>query len=96
MAVHQIVHMIVMRYCLMAAVCSVLVFGAVCSAVVAAGAASRIRGADFQLVLIDVAFVYRVQMAIMNVVGMPAVQDRGVTALLSMLMRVVLVNFMLG
>lgn len=95
MAVDQIIHMIAMRYGLVTAIGPVLVFGAVRGAVVAAGAGARIRAARFELVLVYVTVVKRVQMAVVKIVGMPIVEDGGVATAGAVLMLVVLVNIML-
>ncbi|MGB8769367.1 MAG: hypothetical protein WCC92_07125 [Candidatus Korobacteraceae bacterium] len=54
-----------------------------------------IRGADRKLVLVDMAFVKRVQVTVMNVIGMPAVEDCRMTTVLAMVMLVVLMNLVL-
>jgi len=91
-SVYHVIHVIAVRNRLMAAVCTVLVVGAVRSAVVAFCAIGRVRGADLELVLVDVAFVKRVQVAVVKVIGMPVVENRGMTAARPMLMRMVLMN----
>jgi hypothetical protein len=61
---HQIVDMVAMWHCLVAAVRTVLVFRAVRTTVMALGAIGRVRGIDVQCVLVDMIIVERVQMAI--------------------------------
>jgi hypothetical protein len=61
---HQIVDMVAMWHCLVAAVRTVLVFRAVRTTVMALGAIGRVRGTDVQCVLVDMIIVERVQMAI--------------------------------
>jgi hypothetical protein len=94
-AVHHVVDMISMGNRIMAAVCAMLVLSAMCSAVVTACAVSWIRGADLQVVLVDVAFVQRVQVAVMDVIGVPVVKDRCMTTVRAVLVRVVLMNVVL-
>jgi hypothetical protein len=94
-SVHHVIHVIAMGNRLVAALCTVPVFGAVCTAVMTVGAVGRIPGADIQFVLVHMSLVKRVQMAVVNVIGVPVVQDRNMTAVLAMLMRVVLVSFVL-
>ena len=61
---HQIVDVVAMWHCLVAAVRTVLVFRAVRTTVMAFGAISRVCGIDVQCVLVDMTIVERVQMAI--------------------------------
>ena len=61
---HQIVDMVAMWHCLVAAVRTVLVFRAVRTTVMALGAICRVCGIDVQCVLVDMIIVERVQMAI--------------------------------
>lgn len=61
---HQIVDVVAMRHCLVAAVRTVLVFRAVRTTVVALGAIGGVCGIDVQCVLVDMTIVERVQMAI--------------------------------
>jgi hypothetical protein len=95
-SVNHVIHVIAVWNRLMAAVLTVLVIGAVRSAVVAFGAVDRIRGADLKLVLVDMAFVKRVQVTVVKVIGMTVVEDRCMTAARAMLMSMVLMNFMLN
>jgi hypothetical protein len=61
---HQIVDVVAMGHCLVAAVRTVLVFRAMRTTVVALGAIVRICGIDVQCVFVDMTIVDRVQMAI--------------------------------
>jgi hypothetical protein len=92
---HEIIHVIAVRNRFVAAVFTVLMLGTVCAAVVAVGAVSRIRGTDLKPVLVEMAFVTKVQVAIMNVIRMPLVVDGCMTTVRAMLMRVILMNFVL-
>jgi len=94
-SVDHVIDVIAMGNRLVAALCTVLVFGTVCTAVVTVGAVGRIRGADVEIMLVHMALVKRVQVAIVNVIGVPVVQDRRVTTVLTMLMRMVLMSFVL-
>ena len=62
---HQIVDVVAMRHCLVAAVRTVLVFRAVRTTVMALGAICWVCCTDVQCVLVDMTIVERVQMAIM-------------------------------
>ena len=61
---HQIVDVVAMGHCLVAAVRTVLVFRAVRTTVVTLGAIGGVGGIDVQCVLVDMTIVERVQMAI--------------------------------
>jgi len=94
-SVHHVIQVIAMGNRLVAALCTVPVFGAVCTAVMTVGALGRIGAADLEGMLVHMALVKRVQMAVVNVIGVPVVQDRNMTAVLAMPMRVVLMSFVL-
>jgi hypothetical protein len=94
-SVHHVIHVIAMGNRLVAALCTVPVFGAVCTAVVAVGAVGRIPGADIQFVLVHMSLVKGVQVAIVNVIGVSVVQDRRMTTVLAMLMRMAIMSFVL-
>ena len=64
-AAHQIVDVVAMWHCLVAAVRTVLVFRAMRTTVVALRAIGGVCGIDIQCVLVDMTIVERVQMAIM-------------------------------
>ena len=64
MAAHQVVDVVAMWHCLVAAVRTVLVFRAVRTTVMALGAVGRVCAVDVQCVLVDMTIVERVQMAI--------------------------------
>lgn len=94
-AIHKIVDVISVRDCLMAAVGAMLMLRAVSVTLVAVGTVGGIRGVHLELMLVDVAIVKRVQVSVMQVVGVVVVNDRGVAAILAVLMGVVLVNLVL-
>lgn len=94
--VDQIVDVISVRNCLMTAVGPMLVLWAVPVTDVTVRTVGRICGAYFELMLVDVAIVKRVEMSIMQVVGVVVVNDRSVAAILAMLMGVVLVDLVLS
>jgi hypothetical protein len=95
MSLDQVVNVVAVRNRLMTAVSTVLVVGTVTFAVVPFGAVRWIRGIDVELVLVDVVLVNRVQMSVMQVVGVVVVNDRSMAAVLAMLMGVILMNLML-
>ena len=92
---HQIIHVIAVGNRFVAAVFPMFVLGAVRTAVVALGAVTRIRGIDLKPVLVEMAFVTKVQVAVMNVIRMPLVVDRCMTTVRAMLMRVIFMNLVL-
>ena len=94
-SVYHVIHMIAMRNRVMATVCTVPVLGGVCLAVVTVGAVGRIPGADIQFVLVHMSLVKGVQVAIVNVIGVSVVQDRRMTTVLPMPMRMVIMSFVL-
>ncbi len=94
--VHEIVDVISVGNCLMAAVGTMLVLVAVPVTLVTVGAVGRIRGVYLELMLVDMAIVKRVQMSVMQVVGVVIVNDRSVAAIIAVLMGVVLVDLMLS
>jgi hypothetical protein len=94
-SVHHVIHVIAMGNRLVAALCTVPVFGAVCTAVMTVGAVGRIGAADLEGMLVHMALVKRVQVAIVNVIGVSVVQDRRMTTVLAMLMRMVIMGFVL-
>jgi hypothetical protein len=77
MAIDQVVHMIAVRHCFVSAVLAVLMSSTVACTIVTARAIRGIRRADLQSVLIDVALVDRVQVAIVEIVGVSVVDNRG-------------------
>jgi hypothetical protein len=93
MTIHEVVRMIAVRNGFMAAARAVLV-----TAHMAAGMSRstfcRIGGIHFQLMLVDMIAMDVVHMAIVKEALVPIVHDGGVAALISMLMRVSLMNFM--
>jgi hypothetical protein len=84
MPVHQIVHMVAVRDGLMAAAGAMLV-----TAPYFRRAAGRIAQINSDHMLVDVIVMHVVQMAVMQIVDVVFMADRGVTAVWAMLMRVV-------
>ncbi len=95
MAIHQIVDVVAVGNGLMAAVRTMLVRRIVSVALVPVGAIVWVCGVHFEFMLIDVTVVKRMQMAVMQVIGMVVVDDRGVAAVFAVLMRMVLVDLVL-
>ncbi len=95
MSVDQIVDVVSMRNGFVTAICAVLVRGIVSVALVSVGAIGGVRGVHFELVLIDVTLVKRMQMAVMQVIGMVVVNDSGVATVFAVHMCVVLVDLVL-
>lgn len=95
MTVHQIIDVVTMGDCLVTAICAMLVLGRMCVAVMTIGAICWIRCSDVELVLIDMPLVERVQMSVMEIIGVIVVDNRGVAAILAMLMRMIFVDLML-
>ena len=94
-SIHQAVDMISVRNSLMTAIGAMLVICIVSIAFVTAGAVGGIRGVDLELVLINVTVVERVKVSIVQVIGVVVVNNRGVAAILAVLMRMVLVDLVL-
>jgi hypothetical protein len=90
-SVHKVIGVIAMWNNLVAAVRTMFVLGVVRAALVAVGAFGGIAGVHLDLMLVDVALMQRVQMAIVEVIGMPVMKDRSVTTILAVLMRMVFV-----
>ncbi len=87
--VHQITGMIAVRNGFVAAAGAVNVVGRVAAADVAGGTTVRIRGRDFDgVVLNGPAVLLMMKMAVMQVVDVIAVLDGGVTAVLSVIVIV--------
>jgi hypothetical protein len=94
MTFHEIVRMIAVGNSFVAAARAVMVSGYVTAAGVSTTAFRRILGIYFQLVLVHVIAMHIVHVAIVKEALVPIVQESGVAALISMLMRVSLMNFM--
>jgi hypothetical protein len=92
-ASHEVVRMIAVGNRFMPAVWAVLVGGFVTAAGVSGTAFRRIVGSHFQLVLVHMIAVHIVHVAIVKETLMPIVHESRVAALIPMLMRVSLVNF---
>lgn len=80
MAVHQIIDVIAVGNRFMATAGSVDVIGGMGATGVIGRARRRIRFANGEHVLVNVSFMRRMQMAIVEVVDMAVVQDGGVSA----------------
>jgi len=73
MAIDQVVYVIAVGHCFVSAVAAVLMCSTVACTIVTARAIRRIRCVDLKPVFIDVALVERVQVAIVEVVGVSVV-----------------------
>ena len=94
MTSHEVVRMIAVGNSFMSAARAVPVGGVVTAAGVSSTAFRRIVGIHFQLVFVHMIAMHRVHVAIVKETLMPIVQESRVAALISMLMRVSLMNFM--
>jgi predicted ATPase len=92
MAVDQIVHVIAMRHGFVAAAGTVNVIGWMSATVVARRARRGIGCAHWDLVFVHMIAVRMMQVAIVQVVRVPIVLDRGVAAARAVLMIVVSVD----
>jgi hypothetical protein len=79
MAIHQIVHMIAVRYRFMAAVLAMHMALFVTATIVGGGARSRVRGGYPDHMLLDRRAVHVMKMATVQIVHMAFVNDAGVT-----------------
>jgi hypothetical protein len=95
MTVHQVIDVVAMRNRFMTAVRAMLVVGAVRVTLVSVGAGGRIRGTNLKRVFIDVTVMKRVQMSVMQVIGVIVVDDRCVAAVRAVLVGVVRVDLVL-
>ena len=91
---HEVVRMIAVGSSFMPTVRAVLVGRFVAAAGVSGTAFRWIVGSHFQLVLVHMIAMHIVHVAIVKETLMPIVHESRVAALISMLMRVSLVNFM--
>jgi hypothetical protein len=91
-AVHQVVHVIAMRHCLMPAGRTVMVVGGMIAAFMVRSTCVPIGPAYFQPVFVDVAAVDVMEMSIVKIVGMVVVFQRRVTAVGPMSMRMLFVD----
>ena len=91
-AVDEIVDMIAMRNCFVSAVWTVHMTGSVSRAAMIRRAGGGIRRADFQLAFIEVAFVRRMQVAIVQVVDVTIVLNRSMAAACAVDMIVIFVD----
>jgi len=94
MTLHEVVRMIAVGNSFVAAAGAVPVSGFVTAAGVSRSAFRWIFGSHFQLMLVHVISMHIVHVAIVQETLMPIVQDGRVATLISMLMRVSLMNFM--
>ena len=92
MPVHQVVHVIAVRHPLVSAAARVDVILGMAAAAVLGCAACLVRGTHRQDVIVNVIAVHVMEMPIVEVVGMVAVLDGGVTATGSMSVVVPLVD----
>ena len=95
MTLHHIVDVIAVRNCLMAAIRSMPVLCIVAVACMAVGAVGGVCSIDLKLMLINMTFMQGMQMPVMEIIGMAIVNDRGMSAIFSMLMAMVLVHLVL-
>lgn len=86
MAIDEVGHVIPMGNGLMTAVRAMLMIGGVSVALVAVRTISRVFGTHFERVLIDLASMRRVEVPVVEVVGMVIMLDGSVAAVLAMLM----------
>ena len=96
MAIDQVVYMIAVGHCFVSAAVAVLMCSTVGCTIVTPRAIRGIRCVDLKPVLIDVALVERVQVAIVEVVGVPVVDNRCMTTGRTVLMCVVSMNCVLS
>ena len=89
-AVNEVVDVVAVRYWFMATTRAVNVAGFMAFAVVIRRASVRVGGADFDDVLVHMIAVRVMQVAVMQVINVIAVFDRGMTAERAVLMLVVL------
>ena len=94
MASHQVVHVVCMRNCFMAAAFAVLVGRVMAAAGVSIGAGLRVGCGGIQGMLIHMAFVKGVKVSVVEIVNMVGVLDCGVAATVAVLVGMVLVNCM--
>jgi hypothetical protein len=92
MAIHQVVNVIPVRDCLMAAAFAVLVGRVVAAANVSLGTGVRVGSRRSQGMLIHMAVMNKVEVSIVEIVDMVGVVDRGVPTIGAVLMGMVLVN----
>jgi hypothetical protein len=90
-AVHQVIDMVAMRDLRMTAIGAVNVRLVMPSTVVGRGASVRVRGRDLQHVLLDSNSRRMLQMTFVEIVDMPLMADRGMSAAFAMLMWMPLV-----
>ncbi len=89
-SVNQIIGMMAMWHSLVPAIGTVDVIGIMAGA--AAGAGIGIGGADLNHMLVDMILMRVMQMTVMQVIDMIAMAHRGMTAILAMLMRMVVMD----
>ena len=94
MTSHEVVRVIAVGNSFVPAARAVTVSGVVTAAGVSITALRGIPGIDLQLVFVDMIAMHIVHVAIVEETLVPIVQDGGVAALISMLMRVPFMNVM--
>lgn len=92
MAIHKVVHVIAVRNGLMPAVFAMLVICVMALAVMPVGTLFRILRGDFNLMLVDMSLVRRMQVAVVDVVNVVAMLYGRVATIFSMLVGMVLVD----
>lgn len=90
-AVDEVVDMVAVRYCFMAATWAVYMAGVVAAAFVLGSASIWVLGADFNDVLVDMVAVRVMEVAIVQVIDVVAVFDGGVAAVFAVLVVMMVV-----
>ena len=96
MAIDKVVHVIPMGNGLMTALRAMFMIGGVSVAIVAVRTISGVLGTHSERVLVDVASMQRVEVAVVEVVGMIIMLDGSVAAVLAMLVGMIGVNLVVG
>lgn len=91
-AIHQVVHMVTVGNCRMPAARAMNVAGFMSAAIVVWRAAVGVHGADFQSMLVDMAFMRVVQVAIVQIIYVAVVQDGLMAAAGAMDVRMVFMD----
>ena len=89
MPVYQVIHVVSVRNSIVSAILPMHVRCIVTTAIVAVGAIGRVGGSDLKLVLVHVSLVQRVQVTVVEVVGVILVLDSRMAALFTVLVRMV-------
>jgi hypothetical protein len=88
-AVDQVINVVAVRDCLVAAAWAVLVIFRMALAIVLRRAIRLVHAADRELVLLDISTGLVMQMPVVQVIDMAVVNDGGVATLFAVLMRMV-------